>query len=254
MVVDYYSGDNYVRENVVEPLISGVRMFGINVFDECREIVEEGGEHLLRETDYYAMTNVLSKHRYMVIVVTKELLGDISVLVELEIISKLFETGRIKVFTVLCNIGQEDLPDRVKWLKNTYVLEVKTAGDIRWACIVIAERYWYDRAKASNIVVDWDNPDICAYLKNSYVGNDAFIKELLDVYSRLDRHNYSRCMVVLMLLNRYLCVKYPVLKFSKENQQCIKQLSEAAYSARALGKREMNTLACCVVDMLERVR
>lgn len=252
MVIDYYSGDECTRENVVEPLIAGMRQLGVPVFDECNEVLEEGG--LLRETDYYVMSTALKKRRYIVLVVTKELLGDISLLVELDIVNKLVQSGKIKVFTVLYGIVAESLPERVKWLKDTCIIEVEDAKAAQWASIVIAEQYWYDKALNLNVKLDWDNPDIYGYLKASYVGEDRFVKELLDVYVKLGKHNYSRCMVVLILLNRYLCMKYPVLKLSKENQQCIKSLAETVYGARAIGKREMNVLACCVVDMLERVR
>ncbi len=254
MVIDYYSGDDYARENVVEPLISGIRQFGVPVFDECCEALEAGEEKLLRETDYYAMSNALKKRKYVILVVTKELLGDLSILVELDIINKLSVAGAIKVFTVLYGIDDTYLPERVSWLKNTYMLQVNDIPDARWAAIVIAERYWYDRAVETKITLDWDNPDISNYLKESYIVKDDFVKELLDIYVRLDRHNYSKCMVVLIILNRYLCNKYPVLKLSRENQQCIKKMAETVYGARAIGKREMNVLACCVVDMLERIR
>lgn len=252
MVIDYYSGDKSTRENVVEPLIAGMRQLGVPVFDECNEVLEEGG--LLRETDYYVMSTALKKRRYIVLVVTKELLGDISLLVELDIINKLVQSGKIKVFTVMYGIDSESLPERVKWLRDTCVIEVDDAKGAKWASIVIAEQYWYDKALSVDIKLDWDNPNIYSYLKESYVGKDRFVQELLDVYIRIGKHNYSRCMVVLIVLNRYLCMKYPVLKLSKENQQCITHLAETVYCARAIGKHEMNVLACCVVDMLERVR
>lgn len=254
MVIDYYAGDDYARENVVEPLIAGIRQLGVPVFDECNDLLEEGGDKLLRENDYYVMSDTLKKSKYIVLVITKELLGDLSILVELDIINKLAQSGVVKVFAVLYGITTEDLPDRVKWLLDTNLIEVKDMLDAQWAALVIAEKFWYDKAICASVKMDWDMPNIVEYLKNSYVAGDKFVKELLEVYGRLDRHNYSKCMVVLILLNRYLCVKYPVLKLSKENQQCIKKMAETVYGSRAIGKREMNILACCVVDMLERVR
>ncbi|MBQ4283779.1 MAG: hypothetical protein IJB96_07630 [Lachnospira sp.] len=259
MVIDYYSGDINSREKVVEPLIAGIRQFGVSLFDECSEIMEEGDNKLLRDTDYYAMSAALKKRKYVVLVVTKAMLGDVSILVELDIISKLVTAGKIKVFTVLYQIDVDELPDRVKWLRDTTVIKVEDVVDTSWASLVIAEQYWYDRAvgavgeNVSLVHLNWDNPDIMDYLKDSYVGQDTFVKELLDVYSRVHKHNYSKFMVILILLNRYLCVKYPVLRLSKDNQQCIQRIAESVYGVRAIGKREMNILVCCVVDMLERV-
>lgn len=264
MVLDYYADDEVVQHSVADPLVSRLREFGVLVYDECRDYLE-GNDLLLKETDYCNMTYMLKKQKSVAIVVTKELFGDLALLIELDAVSKLYALGHIKVYCVFMGVGLDDLPKRLSWLENAYILNIRMTkdadgnrvpkyGDVVWVASVIAEQYWKERAIGDGVNIDVQEPDISEYIRYSPLKKDAFVKELTDIYDSIDKHNYSKKIVVLNILARYIAVFNAGSIRECDNIKCFQYIMEIACENRPVSKREMSIACNCMIDLMEQIR
>ena len=77
---------------------------------------EDGEKNIMREVTYEQECESIARHQEAVVVLTPQLIQDITALVELDILKSSFEKGRIKIVVFLYGVESSTLPQRLSWL------------------------------------------------------------------------------------------------------------------------------------------
>ena len=74
---------------------------------------EDGEKNIMREVTYEQECESIARHQEAVVVLTPQLIQDITALVELDILKSSFEKGRIKIVVFLYGVESSTLPQRL---------------------------------------------------------------------------------------------------------------------------------------------
>ncbi len=97
----------------VDSLTEHLDVMGMDVYNVYEEQkVSEGIWELNKE----ATENFFIQHRYVVLVVSEELFLSLSALYYLEVIRRLYNKGKVRVYVINNSISQDSYPLRYKWL------------------------------------------------------------------------------------------------------------------------------------------
>ena len=85
---------------------------------------EDGEKNIMREVTYEQECESIARHQEAVVVLTPQLIQDITALVELDILKSSFEKGRIKIVVFLYGVESSTLPQRLSWLGKAQLVRV----------------------------------------------------------------------------------------------------------------------------------
>ena len=85
---------------------------------------EDGEKNIMREVTYEQECESIARHQEAVVVLTPQLIQDITALVELDILKSSFEKGRIKIVVFLYGVEFSTLPQRLSWLGKAQLVRV----------------------------------------------------------------------------------------------------------------------------------
>lgn len=220
---------------------------GLSVFS-TRSSDESAPDMLLCDVDYNGITTFIRREEYILIVLTPGLLTNVSMLPELDIIQKLFQSGKIKVYVILRQLRQEEIPKRLLWVRKALLYQKEDMSDIYEVSLEIASQFWRDRAGSQM--------DVIAFLDTRLKGCDVFVNRLKVIYQQFESCAVRERMIVLVVLYHYLLF---FLKKSRlperiaDNAKCVEGMKELLYEGRDLSKRELISLHSCMVDMLKKL-
>lgn len=100
---------------------------------------EDGEKNIMREVTYEQECESIARHQEAVVVLTPQLIQDITALVELDILKSSFEKGRIKIVVFLYGVESSTLPQRLSWLGKAQLVRVTGNRYLRecamqWQC------------------------------------------------------------------------------------------------------------------------
>lgn len=205
----------------------------------------ESLDMLLTDRKNTFIKDFLINHKYIVIIVTPELLLDLTALFEMDVMHRLFDENKVKIFTIFKDIVPNELPDRVNWIRLTKYTEPKGISDIYTASVDVAAEYWRDR------LGDSQNVTVVGYLKNRNFYNDRFLKIISRIYRELENYDVRAKVLVLVIINGYMVIKSRGLKGCKNHQECVCGIAELVYQGRLLTQAELGIINCCILDMLQ---
>ena len=81
-------------------------------------------KNIMREVTYEQECESIARHQEAVVVLTPQLIQDITALVELDILKSSFEKGRIKIVVFLYGVESSTLPQRLSWLGKAQLVRV----------------------------------------------------------------------------------------------------------------------------------
>lgn len=187
----------------------------------------------------------LINQKYIVIIVTPGLLLDLTALLELDVIHRLFVENKVKVFTIFKDIVPNELPDRVSWIRLTKYTEPNGISDIYTAAVDVAAEYWRDRlGDSEDVTVD-------VYLRNRNFYDDRFLRGISRIYRELENYDVRAKVLVLVIFNGYMVIKSRRLKGCTNHQECVGGMAELVYQGRILTQTELGIINHCILDMLQ---
>lgn len=86
---------------------------------------EDGEKNIMREVTYEQECESIARHQEAVVVLTPQLIQDITALVELDILKSSFEKGRIKIVVFLYGVESSTLPQRLSWLGKAQLVGLR---------------------------------------------------------------------------------------------------------------------------------
>ena len=103
------------KNSDMDSLMEHLEFKGINVLN----VFEEGRvNNLLWQMNTRKNNELFIKHRYVVLFISYEMLNDIKGVYYLELVKKLSEQGKIKLYVVNNHIKIKNLPKRGGWLES----------------------------------------------------------------------------------------------------------------------------------------
>lgn len=221
---------------------------GIDCVSEMLTVADTGGvlaTPVLLDTKDTFIKDFLINRKYIVIVVTPELLLDLTALFELDLMQRLFAENKVKIFTVFKDIVPDELPDRVRWIRLTKYNEPEGISDIYNVALDVAAEYWRDKLGDSQYAT------VDVYLRNRNFYNDRFLKEISCIYMELEKYDVRTKILVLVIINGYMVIKSRRLKGCTNNQECVCGMAELVYQGRILTQSELEIINCCILNMLQ---
>ncbi len=160
-----------------------------------------GNNNCINEETSYANESVIKGDGYVIILLSEELITDITVLSELENIKRLFLKNRIKVFCFIKGVSVEKLPNRLEWVKNTIMLNTDTVINTHKAVYRVLLEYTSDKARA---ICGGNGKNIWDIIENSGYQEDLYIKNIKKAYAQIKGYDYERKITLLYALYTYI--------------------------------------------------
>ncbi len=207
-----------------------------------------GSNNCVSEENSYANENVIKGDGYVIILLSQELITDITVLSELESIKKLFLKNNIKVFCFVKGVFVEKLPKRLEWLKNTIMLNTDTVINTHKAVYRVLLEYTSDKASSicgSQVNNIWD------IMENNGYQNDLYIKNIKRAYSQIKGYDYERKITLLYALYTYItlgkCIQIQDNIYSK----CIENIYSYMGMCMPYDKTQLDIIKYCIFLMIK---
>lgn len=219
--------------------------WGISVKDSS-----EDGCNCVREDNVYYNNIALKNEEYAIILLSEELMTDISVLSELENIKRLFLKKRIKVFCFNKGVDKQMLPPRLEWLRNTVFMDTDSVINTHKAVYKVLLEYTSDRAGA---FCAESSGSIWQMIEKNGFNDDMYIKNIKKAYGQVKAYDYERKITLLYALYTYIMTVGGSRTVVDGNMysQCIENIYSYMGMCMPFDKTQLDIIKYCMLLMFE---
>jgi hypothetical protein len=231
---------------------------GIYDYEEISYHLNEWGINISNTVDVncinegksYQNENVIKGDKYVIILLSQELITDITVLSELENIKKLFLKNDIKVFCFVKEIVVANLPKRLEWLKNTIMLNTDTVIETHKAVYRVLLEYTSDKARD---ICGSEGKNVWDVIENSGYQDDLYIKNIKKAYNQIKQYDYERKITLLYALYTYITSGKPIQQeeINSVYSKCIENIYSYMGMCMPYDKTQLDIIKYCMYLMMK---
>lgn len=181
---------------------------------------EDGEKNIMREVTYEQECESIARHQEAVVVLTPQLIQDITALVELDILKSSFEKGRIKIVVFLYGVESSTLPQRLSWLGKAQLVRVTGMESVfEGMCHAVAVRIEKELFKQGDF-------NSCKKKFYAFLARDAYLKRIFREYTSLEAYAAGTKIVLIYAMYCYIEMRYTTRITEPFYGNCIRKLYE----------------------------
>lgn len=156
----------------------------------------------LMEVSYQQERDYIEKNGEALVIVTEQLIHDMTALVELDILQSLFMSGKIRVTAFVYGVEVSMLPEWLEWLKHTNIIPIEGMESVFEGLCQISEVHLED------CILKKSNFDRCKKTVSNFFLQDGYLKKIFSDYMDIEGYAVRTKIVLIYVMYCYITEKY----------------------------------------------